>query len=84
MTAYDAERGLILSQKPTATKNGELSVVRQVFDIVNVKGGVVTIDALHCQRETLEKIAEKKAHVVVQVKNNQPKISSGVSVSGSV
>ena len=33
---------------------------------------------MHCQRETLEKIAEKKAHVVVQVKKNQPKLREAV------
>lgn len=26
VTAYDTERGLVLSQKPTKTKNGEISV----------------------------------------------------------
>ncbi len=35
---------------------------------------VVTLDALHCQRETLEKISEKKAHVVV----HQPKLYQAV------
>jgi predicted transposase YbfD/YdcC len=79
VTAYDTERGLVLSQKPTANKNGEISVVRQLLDVINVKGSVITVDALHCQRETLEKIAEKKAHVVVQVKNNQPKLRAAVA-----
>lgn len=78
VTAYDTERGLVLSQKPTETKNGEINVVRQLIDILNVKGSIITVDALHCQRETLEKIAEKKAHVVVQVKNNQPKLREAV------
>lgn len=78
VTAYDTERGLVLSQKPTETKNGEISIVRQMLDIINVKGSVVTVDALHCQRETLEKIKEKQAHVVVQVKNNQPKLRAAV------
>lgn len=78
VTAYDTERGLVLSQQPTANKNGEISVVRQMLDIINVKGSVVTVDALHCQRDTLEKIAEKKAHVVVQVKKNQPKLRAAV------
>lgn len=78
VTAYDTERGLVLSQRPTETKNGEISVVRQMLDILQVKGSVVTIDALHCQRETLEKIAENKAHVIVQVKNNQPKLKESV------
>ncbi|WDS54346.1 ISAs1 family transposase [Vibrio aestuarianus] len=78
VTAYDVERGLVLCQKPTATKSGELSIVRQLLDMIDVKGSVVTVDALHCQRDTLEKIAEKKAHVVVQVKNNQPKLREAV------
>lgn len=78
VTAYDTERGLVLSQKPTETKNGEINVVRQMLDIININGSVVTVDALHCQRETLEKIAEKKAHVVVQVKKNQPKLREAV------
>ena len=78
VTAYDTERGLVLSQRPTENKNGEINVVRQMLDIINVKGSVITVDALHCQRNTLDKIAEKKAHVVVQVKNNQPKLRAAV------
>ena len=78
VTAYDTERGLVLSQKPTENKNGEIGVVCQMIDIINVKDSVVTVDALHCQRDTLEKIAEKKAYVVVQVKNNQPKFRLAV------
>jgi predicted transposase YbfD/YdcC len=78
VTAYDTERGLVLSQKPTETKNGEISIVRQMLDVINVKGSIVTVDALHCQRETLEKIKEKQAHIVVQVKNNQPKLRAAV------
>ncbi|PHM48892.1 hypothetical protein Xhom_05026 [Xenorhabdus hominickii] len=74
VTAYDTEAGLVLSQKATATKSGEISTVRQMLDILNLKGSIVTLDALHCQRETLEKISEKKAHVVVPVKQNQPNL----------
>lgn len=78
VTAYDTERGLVLSQKPTENKNGEINIVRQMLDVINVKGSIVTVDALHCQRETLEKIKNKQAHVVVQVKNNQPKLRAAV------
>ena len=78
MTAYDTEPGLVLSQKPTKNKHGEMSVVRQMLDVINVKDSVITVDALHFQRDTLEKIAEKKAHVVVQVKHNQPKLRAAV------
>ncbi|PMP37813.1 hypothetical protein BCS86_04045 [Vibrio splendidus] len=49
-----------------------------MLDVINVKGSVITIDALHCQRDNLEKIAERKAHVVIQVKNNQPKLRATI------
>lgn len=70
VTAYDTENGLVLSQKATPNKKGEIETVKEMLDILELKGAVVTLDALHCQRETLEKISEKKAHVVVQVKKN--------------
>lgn len=78
VTAYDAEKGLVLSQKTTGNKRGEIPVVRDMLDVLNIKGGVITLDALHCQRDTLEKIREEKAHVVVQVKGNQPKLFDAV------
>ena len=77
VTAYDTENRLRLSQKPTNTKNGEIGVVRQMLDVFNLKGAVITLDAFHCQRETLEKISENKAYVV-QVKKNQPTLWEAV------
>ncbi len=61
VTVYDVERGLVLSKKPTVTKNDELSISRQTLDMLNVKGSVITIDALHCQREALEKNSGEKS-----------------------
>lgn len=82
VTAYDTENGLVLSQKPTATKNGEISVVYQMLDIINIKGAILTFDALHCQTEILEKVTEKKAHIVVQIKKNQPKLLTAIPDRG--
>ncbi|KEY56646.1 transposase [Serratia sp. DD3] len=78
VTAYDTENGLVLSQKTTLNKKGELETVKEILEILELKGAVVTLDAFHCQRETLEKISEKKAHVVVQVNKNQPKLYQAV------
>lgn len=78
VTAYDTENGLVLSQKATPNKKGEIETVKEMLDVLELKGAVVTLDALHCQRETLEKISEKKAHVVVQVKKNQPTLYQAV------
>ncbi|PSJ35639.1 ISAs1 family transposase, partial [Zobellella taiwanensis] len=60
------------------SKKGEIATVRDMLDMLNLNGAVVTLDALHCQRETLEKIQDKKTHVVVQVKHNQPTLRKAV------
>ena len=78
VTAYDTENGLVLSQKATPSKKGEIATVQEMLEVLNLKGSVVTLDALHCQRETLEQIQDKKAHVVVQVKHNQRKLREAV------
>ncbi|MCP1601727.1 putative transposase YbfD/YdcC [Aeromonas caviae] len=78
VTAYDTGNGLVLSQKATPSKKGEIATAQAMLDILNLRGAIVTVDALHCQRETFEKIKEKQAHVVVQVKNNQPRLRQAV------
>ncbi|MFQ2665473.1 hypothetical protein ACK3ZL_20520, partial [Aeromonas caviae] len=40
--------------------------VSAIGKFIPKSGAECRLDALHCQRETLEKISEKKAHVVVQ------------------
>lgn len=47
-----------------------------MLNILDVKGSVITMDALHCQHETLEIIADKKAHVV-QAKKKSTQIVLG-------
>ena len=78
VTAYDTENGLVLSQKATATKTSEIMTVRDMLSVLNIQGAVVTVDALHCQRETLEQISEQKGHVVVQVKGNQRQLKKAI------
>ena len=48
------------------------------FMTLNIKGAVITLDALHCQIDTLELIHEHKAQIVVQVKSNQPNLRKAV------
>ncbi len=81
VTAYDTENGLVLSQKPTETKNGEISVVRQMLDVLNQKGSVITLDALLCQRKTLEKSVIKRLMLLFRSKRTNPRFGRQFSRS---
>lgn len=73
VTAY-TDTGVSLGQKTVDSKSNEIPAVRELIDIIDVKGKVVTADAMHCQKETAEKIIENKGDYVLQLKANQGKM----------
>ncbi len=52
----------------------EISVVRDLIELLDLTGVVFTFDALHCQKKTLSAIAESGNDYLVKVKANQPKL----------
>lgn len=63
-----------LGQITVDDKSNEIPAVRELLEILNLKGAVVTADAMHCQKATARKIIEQEADYVLQVKDNQPKL----------
>ncbi len=68
-----------LGQVSVDSKANEIPAVRELLDILNLKDAVVTADAMHCQKATAKKIIENGADYVLQVKDNQPKLSRAIS-----
>ncbi|MGK0171929.1 MAG: hypothetical protein ACI9W2_003662 [Gammaproteobacteria bacterium] len=44
---------------------------QQMVEMLELKGATVTLDAMHCQRETARGIVNKKGDYVLNVKKNQ-------------
>jgi predicted transposase YbfD/YdcC len=62
---------MCIALKSVEDKSNEIPAVQQLIDMLDLAGAVVTADAMHCQRETAEKIIDKKADYVLMVKGNQ-------------
>jgi predicted transposase YbfD/YdcC len=71
VSAWIGERGLTLGQLRTEEKSNEIKAVPKLLDSLDVKGDVVTADAMSCQTEIVKKIREKQADYVLAVKENQ-------------
>jgi exo-beta-1,3-glucanase (GH17 family) len=71
VSAWIGERGLMLGQLTTEEKSNEIKAVPKLLDILDVKGDVVTADAMSCQKEIGKKIREKGADYILSVKENQ-------------
>jgi predicted transposase YbfD/YdcC len=65
--------GAVLAQREVGHKTNEITQVRPLLDPLCLDGAVITLDALHCQRETARFIVEDKHadYIFTAVKDNQ-------------
>ncbi len=70
VTAY-TDTGISLGQITVDSKSNEIPAVRDLVEMLNIEGMVVTADAMHCQKETAEIIVKNKGDYVLQLKANQ-------------
>jgi predicted transposase YbfD/YdcC len=65
--------GVVVAQMRVSDKTNEIPCVKPLLAELDLKGAVVTADALHTQKETARHIVEdKEADYVLTVKDNQP------------
>jgi len=74
VSAWATANRLTLAQVQVAEKSNEIVAIPELLELLTVKGCIVTIDALGCQKTVVEKIRTKEADYVVTVKRNQPSL----------
>ena len=71
VTAWSKEDGFSLGQKAVSEKSNEITAIPELLDKIQIKGQVVTIDAMGAQTAIAEKIKSKRADYVLGLKKNQ-------------
>lgn len=70
VTAY-TDTSISLGQIVVDNKSNEIPAVRELLDMLNIEGIVVSMDAIHCQRDTIKKVIDNGGEYIVQLKGNQ-------------
>jgi len=70
VTAY-TDTSISLGQVVVDGKSNEIPAVRELIDMLDIRGLVLSMDAMHCQKDTVEKIIDNGGDYVVQLKRNQ-------------
>lgn len=78
VSAWATDNGLSLGQVATEEKSNEITAIPELIDRIDVKGSIVTIDAMGCQKEIAKKIIDAKGDYVLAVKDNQPKLHEAI------
>lgn len=76
--AYACEKGLLLAQKVTAEKSNEITAIPDLLDWLDLKGTLVSIDAMGCQTLIAEKILSKGGDYFFSLKGNQGSLHDSV------
>lgn len=66
---------IVVAQRSVSEdKTNEIPIGQKVIKDLGLEGKMYTLDALHCQHETLRVVKASKSDCIVQVKNNQKKL----------
>ncbi len=52
VSAFSSNNGVVLGQIKTAEKSNEITTIPQLLDLLDIEGGIVTVDAMGCQKAT--------------------------------
>jgi predicted transposase YbfD/YdcC len=71
VSAWASANRLVLGQLKVADKSNEITAVPPLLRALELAGGLVTVDALGCQKQIAKEIIEADADYVLALKGNQ-------------
>jgi predicted transposase YbfD/YdcC len=73
VSAWSSKNGIVLGQVETEAKSNEITAIPELLKILDIKGSIVTIDAMGCQTEIAQKILDGGGDYILALKGNQKK-----------
>jgi len=78
VSAWATKQRISLGQVATTAKSNEITAIPKLLEMLAIKGAIVTIDAMGCQKEIAAQIIDKKGDYVLALKDNHPKLHAAV------
>ncbi len=79
VSAWSKEDGFCLGQKAVKEKSNEITAIPELLKKLQIKGQIVTIDAMGTQKEIAKEIRQKRADYVLSVKGNQQSLHEALT-----
>ncbi|WP_277870876.1 ISAs1 family transposase [Vibrio breoganii] len=78
ISAYASSNKLVLGQLKTEHKSNEIKAIPELIKMLNIKGALVTIDAMACQTKISKAIVDQGGDYLLAVKSNQGKLRQSI------
>jgi len=79
VSAWSEANGLCLGQEKVGVKSNEITAIPKLIEALDLKGCIVTIDAIGCQKSIAKAIIEAGADYVLCAKKNQKSLMDVVA-----
>jgi len=80
VSAWCKENHLVLGQLTTDEKSNEITAIPELLDLLDLRGTIVSIDAMGCQKTIAKKIVTDGGDYILHVKENQPALLESVKL----
>jgi predicted transposase YbfD/YdcC len=81
VSAWATANRIVLGQQKVDEKSNEITAIPKLLQMLELEGCIVTIDAMGCQTEIVERIVEKNAGYVLALKENQGRLFEDVELA---
>lgn len=78
VSAWACEQRLVLGQEAIDDKSNEITALPKLLKLLEIKGCIITIDAMGCQRAIADQIIEQEGNYVFGLKGNQSNLHEAV------
>lgn len=76
--AHAVDCGITLGQLEVGAKTNEITTVPKMIDALDIKGAMISVDALNTQKEIAKKIIDAKADYTLALKGNHKNLNEDV------
>lgn len=80
ISAWSQANQLVLGQLATAAKSNEITAIPKLLELLDLRGAVVTTDAMGCQKAIAEQIVDQGGDYLLQVKDNHPTLHADLKL----
>ena len=74
ISAFSTMHSLVIGQIKTDKKSNEITAIPELLNMLDIKGKIITTDAMGCQKDIAEKIQNRGGYLFA-VKGNQGRIN---------
>lgn len=79
VSAWATQQGMALGQVAVDEKSNEITAIPRLLAMLELRGALVSIDAMGCQKEIARQIVKGGGDYVLAVKDNQPALHQAIA-----